>query len=341
MSSITEHRNAHLSDANMHEVKGFPSAAAGYSYIKNIRGQSEWVRTARQENVISAVNGYDAPLTEVDGDVYAVSSPLLDLNNINWQSGTTVRFTFTSGYTNIYAVGNYLQISGETTKTVHNGVWLISAVNASYLEVTNVGVTDATNDVAASVGSGYVSHQDYDPENLANSQTIPRVGLVKYFGTLDLWYGNAFEIGDEFYDVSKNGVDRYNGSAITDNAIYSVKVSMSAAQILAAEQVSAIEAPGAGKAIEVLRITVKYTYVSVVYNVSRYIEAWTSTARTYHGRTADILTVAASCFVKGGGDVSASTEIVENQAVYVKSDSASATGNGTAIVYLTYRIITL
>lgn len=224
MSDITQHRNAHNSDANMHEVKGFPSASKGYSYAKNIQGVSEWQRNFRQPNAKNLINGYEVPTTEVDGDVYAVTAPELDVNAITWQSGTTVRYTFTSGYTStLYATGSYLQVSGEVTKTVHNGVFVITTVNASYLEVTNALVTDATDDVAsASAALGYVTHEDFDPENNGNGQSIPRNGLVKYFGTPDLWYGDDFQEGDEYYNETLNSKESFNGTAVINNVGYKV-----------------------------------------------------------------------------------------------------------------------
>ena len=216
MTKITEHRFAHLSDRNMHEVKGFPSAAVNGAYQKNIRGTSQWKRLAKLDNVTGGQNGYNAPASENDGDVFIIESPELDVNGIVWQSGTTVRFTFSAGYSNIYAVGNYLQVSGETTQTVHNGVWLISAVNASFLEVTNANVTDGTNDVAsASPATAYVTHQNFDPENLSNGQSIPRFGLVTYYADSDLWYGDELEKGDFWYNEVNDSFESWNGTAKT------------------------------------------------------------------------------------------------------------------------------
>jgi hypothetical protein len=215
-----EHRFAHLNDANNHEVKGFTAAPIGYAMIKNIRGNSEWQRSKRLENVINKIDGYAAPTTEVDGDVYIIESPSLDVNAITWQSGTTVRYTFTSGYdSSLYATGNYLQVSGDANE-VHNGVFLITTVNASYLQVTNALVTDNTDDVAsASLASAYVTHEDFDPENLANGNSIPRVGIVKYFSSVDLWYGNALETGDEFYMTSIGGKISWNGTYFISDEI--------------------------------------------------------------------------------------------------------------------------
>lgn len=209
---INSHKFAHLDDKNMHEVKGFPSASVNYAYKKNIRGFSEWKRTARQENILGTQNGYDAPTTEVNGDVYLIESPELDIDGIVWQSGTTVRFTFSAGYSDIYAVNNYLQVSGAANEK-HNGVFLITAKNTTYLDVTIPSVTDGGDDVASgSPAVGYVTHQNFDPENLSNGQSIPRLGFVRYFSDVDLWFGDALVKGDEWYNESNDSIERFNGT---------------------------------------------------------------------------------------------------------------------------------
>lgn len=211
----TAHKNAHLIDGNMHEAKGFPSASNNYIQKKNTQGVSEWQRSYRQENVLAVLNGYVAATTEVDLDNYAITTPLLDVNSILHQSGNTVRISFTSGYdSTLYSTSSYLQVSGEAN-VKHNGVFLITTVNASYLEITNTAIGDATEDVAsASLAEAYVTHQSYDPENLANGQSIPRVGVVKYNGTVDLWFGDSFITGDCWYNIALLQLQCWNGVSI-------------------------------------------------------------------------------------------------------------------------------
>lgn len=217
MSVITEHKNAHLSTENMHEVKGFPSAPAGTSTRKSINGQSEFLRDSKLPNAIDIINGYEAPTTENEGDIYVIESPEIDIDGIVWQSGNIVRFTFSAGYDNaLYSANSFLQVSGETTKAVHNGVWKITAVNVSYLEVTNIDVIDGTDDVvSSSPASAYVSHQDYDPEKLSNDQSIPIVGQVRYYVNSDLWFGNAFKEGDCYYNESNKIIECFDGESIS------------------------------------------------------------------------------------------------------------------------------
>ena len=337
---MSSHKDAHNNDATMHEVKGFPSAALGYFYQKTLRGVSEWVRSSRLPNVISLENGYDAPPTEVNGDVYAIESPELTVSAIAWQSGTTVRFTFSAGYdSTLYATGSYLTISGEPTQTVHNGVWVITTVNAGYLDVTNSGVTSAANDVISGSSTGYVTHEDFDPENLANGQTIPRQGIVKYDSAVDLWFGNSFQEGDEYYDSSNGSKTSFNGTSLdVGSGIYSKKITLTAAQILAATSVD-VEAAQSGYAWKVIAMDVDYTHVTTVYDVGLAITAQIETATNNQYATKGILGTATSVFVTAVPTSSTTTQLVNNKKLSVKADAASSTGDGTAIVYITYRKI--
>lgn len=342
MAVITEHRNQHLRDEGMHEVKGFPSASIGYAYKKGIRGISEWSRVARQENVIATVTGYAAPLTEVDGDVYSIESPLLQIANINWQSGTTVRFTFDSGYSNIYAVGNYLQISGETIEN-HNGVWVITAVNASYLEVTNENITDATDDVTGSAATGYVSHQDYDPESLLNSQSIPRLGIVKYNATADLWYGDEFQIGDEYFELSTDSVKtlKSNGEVNSSSVITEV-ISIAKSDIIKLNTTPKVLVTcNSDEYIEVLTSSLVYDYADAGYGAgaSVYLKYDGGVSITYaisaansFGSTSDTINIAPVLGAAFAAIAGASVQL------YSSVDFTAGSANGVGRLHITYKI---
>ena len=341
--SITSHRNAHLVDSNMHEVKGFPSASRGYAYQKGIQGLSEWLRVARRPNVLgSNLNGYEAPTTEVAGDLYTVTAPNLRIDGLVWQSATTVRVTFVSGYSNIYATGNYLQINSAANED-HNGVFIITAINASYLEVTIAAITDGASDVATgSTAFSYVTHEDFDPESLLNSQSIPREGIVYYDGDLDLWFGDAFFAGDEMFNTSTETKDIYTGDEVVSEAgIFQVKVSISAADLLAGTKVEAVAAQGAGKAIEVQDVSIDYTYVSAVYDTATTLSTAIDTAAANQFTSTAFLGTASSVFFKGKVNNTAATSLVANKKLEVFSNAASTLGDGTLNVYITYRIITL
>lgn len=221
--SITLHKNAHLSDANMHETKGFPSGGKQYSTRKAINGLSEFQRDHRLPNAISTANGYDAPLTEVNGDIYLIESPVMPVADIVYQSAAVIRYTFDSGYdSSLYAVGSYFQNSGEVTQTVHNGIFAILTVNASYLEVTNsTAGLDGGSDVTGSDATGYVTHEDYDPENLGNDNSIPSSGQVRFYSAQDLWYGDAFQKGDNWFNEEIGAFQHWDGSIVITSGIFS------------------------------------------------------------------------------------------------------------------------
>lgn len=321
-----EHRFAHLNDANNHEVKGFTAAPIGYSMVKNIRGNSEWQRNKRLENVINKIVGYSAPTTEVDGDIYIIESPNLDVNAITWQSGTTVRYTFTSGYdSSLYSTGSYLQVSGETVKTVHNGVFIITTVNASYLEVTNAAVTDSTNNVAsASLASAYVTHEDFDPENLANGNSIPRVGIVKYFSSVDLWYGNAIQTGDEFYMTSVNGVFSWNGTNFISDEITKI-VSLTKENIINmyTTPVSVLAALPTGYFYEIKSAVLIHNY-----NTAPYTGGGNVYLKYASGATCSEVVSAANSF--GSGATSINTMPAKNTSVIITQAAIQIT-NATGV----------
>ena len=338
--SSNEHKNAHSDDDNMHEVKGFPSASNNNFYLRDLRGRSTFQRSYRLENALASVNGYDTPTTEVNLDVYIVESLALDCNAITWQSGTTVRFTFTSGYTNIYATGNYLQVA-DAANVVHNGVFLISAINASYLEVTIADVTDATDDVASgSTGNAYVTHEDYDPENLANGQSIPRQGMVKYYSDVDLWFGDAFQTGDEIFNVATGSYVNYEGSAVaTTPQILLFERSLTPTEIksMNTTPIELIATPGAGKAIVVK------TAVGFLDHAGSDYAAGGVVWLTYGG---DEMHTLVSAIITSTGDRYGRFVNIEsnaggfiNEALELTNDSADfTTGEGTFKIKITYYI---
>ena len=124
--------------------------------------------------------------------------------------------------------------------------------------------------------------------------------------------------------------------------ILSVKVSLNAAQLLAATKVDAVAAPGAGYAIEVICASVKYTHVSTAYDVGTNIVIFNDTATNSQTKTPDILGLTASNFSKTIEIIATTTnQLVENKKLQVSSNLASTVGDGTADVYITYRIIEL
>lgn len=83
----------------------------------------------------------------------------LDVNNITWQSGTTVRYTF-SGSPNLSgaAVGDLVIFSGCGT-AANNGAFVLTAVNdgSDYVEVSNPARTSSTGNETGSAGTAQIT----------------------------------------------------------------------------------------------------------------------------------------------------------------------------------------
>lgn len=83
----------------------------------------------------------------------------LNINNINWQNTNIIRYTF-SGSPDLSGVtaGHYLTATG-CTNTLNNGTYQITEVNnaSDWIEVRNTTRSSATDDEAASPGTGAVA----------------------------------------------------------------------------------------------------------------------------------------------------------------------------------------
>lgn len=79
----------------------------------------------------------------------------LAIDNINWQSVNTIRYTFTgSPDLSGVSVANSL-VTSSCTNTLNNGQFIITAVNntTKYIEITNTSITDNTYDETGSPGT--------------------------------------------------------------------------------------------------------------------------------------------------------------------------------------------
>jgi len=128
---------------------------------------------------------------------------------------------------------------------------------------------------------------------------------------------------------------------VNQETVYHAELSLSAAQIktLNSVPVQIIAAPGVGKAIEVISGSVKYTFVSAAFT-STNLFLQTDTAASNQGVSGTDFTVGVSQFARVLQNVSVNT-MVENKALKAQADADSAVGDGTAKIYITYRIITL
>jgi len=159
---------------------------------------------------------------------------------------------------------------------------------------------------------------------------------------LDIYKGELFlnQADDRLFTRTDAGIVEI-GVASDISAIRSKKISLSAANLLAASSIEVEPAAGSGYAWEVVSMSVDYTHVTTPYDVGVAVLAMTESAATYQVSTKVILSVAASTFCRGTVLQSPSIQLVDNKKLSVKADAASTTGDGTAEVYITYRKIKL
>ena len=135
--------------------------------------------------------------------------------------------------------------------------------------------------------------------------------------------------------------------ADVDLTIKSTTVSLSATDILAgsAIDVPGADAPGVGFALRVIDMSVSYIFNTSAFDVGVRIDAVTdaaggsSVARQY--QSSNVLGLGSSRFVGCRQSNANSTQIVENKKLTVQANAASTSGDSTAVVYITYKTITL
>jgi len=210
---------------NMHNPKGLRSAEAGYELRKGADGEVEYVLTTLPA-ALSFDSGATAPSTEVAGDIYILSSSFKDLttSDIEWQSGTTVRYTF-SGSPDLSAVttSDYL-VHSTATNDSNNGRFVITTVNdgSDYIEVTNANRTDATDDETTVSLATEISYRDWDGAiedewvkyNSVDGEwqrVVPVEGVTCYIKDEDVIYsfdGSAWNslsgVGTQFFKADTN-----------------------------------------------------------------------------------------------------------------------------------------
>lgn len=118
------------------------------------------------------------------------------------------------------------------------------------------------------------------------------------------------------------------------------KLSLTAAQIktLQSIPIEIVAAPGSGFFINVLSASIKYTYGTAVF-ASDTIDIYTSGDSSRHLQSPSFLSAAASVWkkmwhIEGDEDI-----VAENTAIKVRANADSPSGDGTAVIYLTYEIL--
>lgn len=220
-SSITEsnatdtrhHSNMDKNDYNNHLPIGYRSASVGSVMMVGEDGDYVW----EQMTVLPPCSDYKdssaaAPASPSNGDVYLLddSTTVLTITSIAWQSGTTVRYTFSgspdlSGYSTANNVG-YIYGNG-ISNSQHLGRFVLTAVDntSKYIEISNPLVTSAALDESGlSNSSAELPHSDWDGASNGD--------YVRYNSTDSLWYRIVPNTGAKCYDSTLGQTRTFNGA---------------------------------------------------------------------------------------------------------------------------------
>lgn len=125
-----------------------------------------------------------------------------------------------------------------------------------------------------------------------------------------------------------------------------VKISLTSAQILSCftSPITAIAAPGAGKAIQMLKASCRTNYLTA-YATEANLNVICDTANNPQIQLENVFTTTTANRIINGiefGNSTTNIQLVANKAILLQGASANPTGGTSTVdVYLTYRIITL
>lgn len=124
--------------------------------------------------------------------------------------------------------------------------------------------------------------------------------------------------------------------------IYRAKVPLTATQIRTAfsAPVQMIASPGAGKAIEVINADIEFIFGTASFNmIDGGCGLITNTAQSYQFFASQVLLNSVSAITRMTDQTGDISQLVYNQPVYFKSVFDASLGDGTANIYILYRII--
>jgi|GEM_PF-4042759 len=204
-TNTTHHSNMDKNDANMHHPIGFRGASVGSSSFKDGTGNIEY-NILQLPAALGYISSTAAPTTEVSGDIYILNDDSLTytISAINWQSGDTVRYTF-SGTPDLSGIATSTNIlyCYDAVNSEHNGRFVITSVNdgSDYIEVTNTLVSDASLD---EITGGSCELPSDELDGASNND------YIKFDGTD--WYRITPAIGTKCYDKTLGQTRTFNGS---------------------------------------------------------------------------------------------------------------------------------
>lgn len=149
------------------------------------------------------------------------------------------------------------------------------------------------------------------------------------------------------YDMTKRhfvGYDGDNFGALAFGEVRDTIISLSSAEILALNGTpkTVVPAQGSGTLIVVLSAVIKYTHVSTAYTGGTSIRIGTNTGQyswICDAFTASVNTIRSFTPPAGTSPPAGYTGLVENSSLKIDTQSAVASGDGTAQVWVKYQII--
>ena len=160
------HSRMDENSTNMHLPKGMRLAENGTNVVKYASGDVQYIPINPLPAALDFADSSIAPVTEVDGDIYILDTSLssLTVTDIVWQSGTTVRISF-SGSPDLSSttVEDYFIISTASNDS-NNGRFILSDVNdgSDFIEIENSSRTDATDDETSISIASNIGFRDWD-----------------------------------------------------------------------------------------------------------------------------------------------------------------------------------
>jgi hypothetical protein len=199
---LNRHVRQDETDGNNHYPKGFLNASAG-----DVNWHT-WEAIPFLPSVLDLRDVMAAePASPSDGDTYLLddSGETYTVSAINWQSGNTVRYTF-SGTPDLSGISaTNLLVSTGAVNSEHDGVFVITAVSdpSDYIDVTNTNITDATLD--ETVGATCEApHEDWSGG--VNND------WVRWNAADGVWYSVSPISGQKVFDKTLEQDRRFDGT---------------------------------------------------------------------------------------------------------------------------------
>lgn len=160
------HSRQDENSTNMHLPKGMRLADNGTNGVKYASGDIVYIPINPLPAALDFADSSIAPVTEVDGDIYILDTSLssLTVTDIVWQSGTTVRISFSGSPDLSSNTTNDYFIISTASNASNNGRFILSDVNdgSDFIEIENISRTDGTDDETSISIASNIGFEDWD-----------------------------------------------------------------------------------------------------------------------------------------------------------------------------------